>query len=245
MLGRLAPAGDFAAYGASQNIGGRIAGLSVAIMGPIFHNTTRGVGGDQSKKPSEVYRESFDFMFPWYSLLITGVFFWSGPITALWLGHKYGPAVGQAFPWVVAGLSLTAIANISGAQLGGLNRVGTGLILQILSGLLSAVTVVIGWHLGGLAGASAGFFAAKLIYVIQDFLVRRWVGLGAGEYLVNARVILRQIAVVGGIWIIFRIFLPHAVSVQCAGAILSALAGGALEVFILIKEIQARKTGVS
>ena len=46
ILGRLAPAGDFAAYGASQNIGGRIAGISVAIMGPIFHNTTRGVGGD-------------------------------------------------------------------------------------------------------------------------------------------------------------------------------------------------------
>jgi len=241
ILGRLAPAGDFAAYGASQNVGGRIAGISVAIMGPIFHNTTRGVGGDQSKKPADVYRESFDFMFPWYSLLIIGVLFWSGPITQLWLGPKYGSAVGQTFPWVVAGLCLSAIANISGAQLGGLNRVGIGLVISTISALFSGALVWIGWHLGGLVGASAGFFASKLVYGIQDAMVRHWVGLGMVEYLANALIILRQIAVVGGLWILFRVFLPHAVGIQFFGAILSALVGAALEFWILLTQIKVRK----
>jgi len=233
MLGRLAPAGDFAAYGASQNIGGRVAGLSVAIMGPIFHNTTRGVGGDQSKKPADVYRESFDFMFPWYSLLIVGVFFWSEPITRLWLGHKYGHAVGQTFPWVVSGLSLAAIANISGAQLGALNRVGSGLVISTLSGLLSGVTVWIGWKTAGLAGASAGFFFAKLVFVMQDASVRHWVGLGIKGYLADVLIIVRQIVVVGSIWLIFKIFFQPEALVQSVGGVLSASLGGIIELWFL------------
>lgn len=228
-LGRLAPAADFAAFGVSQNIGGRIAGLSVAIMGPIFHNTTRGVGGDASKKPADVYRESFAFMFPWYSLLIIGVAFWSGPVTQIWLGPKYGTAVGLTFPWVVAGLSLNAIANISGAQLGGLNKVGTGLILQSLSALLSAAGVVAGWYLGGLVGASIGFLGAKLVWFVQDALVRQWIGLKPAEYLRALEIVVRQFLVVGSIWAIFRFALPGSAFVQFCGATLAGLAGLAVE----------------
>ncbi|NJK90800.1 MAG: oligosaccharide flippase family protein [Blastochloris sp.] len=74
-LGRVAPAVDFAAFNVAMNIGGRISGLSVAIMGPVFHNTTRGIGGDIARNPNSIYRESFELMFPWYSLVIIGAFF--------------------------------------------------------------------------------------------------------------------------------------------------------------------------
>ena len=71
-------------------------------MGPVFHNTTRGVGGDVSRSPALIYKESFRLLFPWFSLAIIGVFFWSGPVTDVWLGDQYGEPVAQVFPWVVA-----------------------------------------------------------------------------------------------------------------------------------------------
>ncbi len=228
-LGRLAPAADFAAFGVSQNIGGRISGLSVAIMGPIFNNTARGVGGDRSKKPIDVYRESFKFMFPWYSLVIVGVFYWSAPVTEFWLGAKYGNAVGQTFPWIVAALCLNAIANISGAQLGGLNRVGTGLLIQTLASLMSAAGVAAGWYWGGIAGAAVGFFSARLAFVLQDALVRKWVGISLDEYFSNILIVGRQVAVVGSVWILFR-FLPANPSVQSLGALIAGILSGGVEI---------------
>ena len=232
-LGRLAPAADFAAFGVSQNIGGRISSLSVAIMGPIFNNTARGVGGDQSKKPREIYRESFKFLFPWYSLVIIGVFFWSGPVTELWLGAKYGNAVGQTFPWVVAALCLTAISSISAAQLGGLDRVGTGLIVQTLANLMSAAGVVAGWYWWGIAGAAAGFFVSRLVYVFQDALVRRWVGISGEEYFANLLIVVRQVAVVGGVWILFRLF-PTAAATQSIGAVVAGILSGGVELAVTL-----------
>lgn len=231
-LGRLAPAGDFAAFSVSQNIGGRVAGLSVAIMGPIFNNTARGVGGDKSKMPADVYRESFRFMFPWYSLLIIGVFFWSDSVTQLWLGSKYGTAVGVAFPWVVTGLSLNAISNISGAQLGGLNRVGTGLVLQTLAALFSAVGVIVGWQLAGLAGASIGFMASRIVWVVQDVLVRHWVGISPQEYLPLLLVAGRQILVVGTIWGVFQAVAAPLPTVQSIGALIAAAIAVTIEVLV-------------
>lgn len=235
-LGRLAPASDFAAFNVSLNIGSRLSGLSVAIMGPIFHNTTRGVGGDASRQPAQVYRESFNFMFPWYSLAIIGVFFWADPVTALWLGPKYGPSVAQAFPWVVSALCLNAIANISGAQLGGLDRVGTGLILQTISALLSAALTILGWSLGGLSGAAAGFFLARLVWCVQDGLVRRWVGVAFGEYGRVIPVLLRQVFLVGAVWLFFRAF-PSDPGTQAIGASLSALAGAGLELALAFRQV--------
>jgi O-antigen/teichoic acid export membrane protein len=231
ILGRLAPSGDFAAYGASQNVGGRLAGLSVAIMGPIFHNTTRGVGGDATKKPGDIFRESFALMFPWYSLVIVCVFFWSGSITYLWLGAKYGITVAVAFPWIVAALSIAAIGNISGAQLGGLDRVGTGLILQTLSGLLAGACVWIGWKISGLAGASLGFLISKSPCLIQDVLVRKWVGIPMREYWSNVLTILRQIMIMGVFWLIANSYaLPK--TIMIAVIILSVVASSIVELII-------------
>lgn len=239
-LGRAAPASDFAAFNVSMNIGLRLSGLSVAIMGPIFHNTTRGVGGDMSRNPAAVYRESFNFMFPWYSLAIIGVFFWSGPLTELWLGARYGSVVDETFPWVVAALCLNAIANISGAQMGGLDRIGTGLLIQTAASVLSALAVVLGWYLGGIGLAAAGFFASRLVWVCQDFLVRHWVGIPSRSYLQALRTCLRQIAVVGGIWGTFQ-FLPAGVLVQTTGAIISAIACAAIEIWVSVNN--SRRTG--
>lgn len=223
-LGRLAPAAEFASYGVAQNIGSRISGLSVAIMGPIFHHTSRGVGGDQTKKPADIYRESFNFLFPWYSLTIIGVFFWSGPVTQLWLGAKYGASVGEAFPWVVAALSLNAIANISGAQLGGLNRVGTGLVLQIISSLASTAGVVAGWHFDGLRGASIGFFLSRLVWIIQDYIVRKAVGIPAFEYLKALQVLLRQSSIVFVFWIISSLIFHESWALTICAAVCAAVA---------------------
>jgi len=236
-LGRLAPAAEFASYGVAQNIGSRISGLSVAIMGPIFHHTSRGVGGDQTKKPADIYRESFNFLFPWYSLTIIGVFFWSGPVTELWLGAKYGASVGEAFPWVVAALSINAIANISGAQLGGLNRVGTGLVLQIISALASAGGVVAGWHFDGLRGASVGFFLSRLVWIIQDYVVRKAVGISAFEYLKILRILMRQTALVFALWIISRLFFDKVWTLTiCAG--LCGATAACLELLAMKKQIR-------
>lgn len=231
-LGRLAPAADFAAFGVSQNIGGRISGLSVAIMGPIFHNTTRGVGGDKSKNPADIYRQSFQFMFPWYSLTIIGCFFWSDPVTALWLGPKYGPAVGEVFPWVMAALCLNAIANISISQIGGLNRVGTLIFVQISASLLSLLGIVIGWHLGQIRGAAIGFALSRLVWFIQDMLVRKWVGLRFSEYLTPVPLLLLQILSVGFVWKLSR-FMDSSIPIQVFFAGISALISGVITLFIL------------
>lgn len=231
-LARLAPAADFAAFGVSQNIGGRLTGLSVAVMGPVFHNTTRGVGGDASRSPAIVYQESFRLLFPWFSLAIIGVFFWSGPVTELWLGDKYGAAVGQAFPWVVAGLCMNAISNISGAQLGGLNRVGTGLFIKIIAEASSALGVILGWHLQGLNGAAIGFFTARCIWFYQDYLVRRWVGVSPKFYFENCAIIGIQSMIVAGIYTVSAVVSHSSAITQVSFAATSALFGGAATILL-------------
>jgi O-antigen/teichoic acid export membrane protein len=225
-LGRIAPALDFAAFNVSINIGSRISGLSVAIMGPVFHNTTRGVGGDTTRKPSEVYQQSFDLMFAWYSLAIVGVFFWSSPVTEFWLGSKYGSAVGDAFPWIVSALCLNAIANISGAQMGGLDRVGTGLILQTIISIGSVVGVVAGFHFFDLRGAAIGFFLPRILWIVQDLLVRRWIGIDQ-----SLRSILwipfRQILLVATVYIPSHLITSNIAYLTCLAIVSAALCVGA------------------
>jgi O-antigen/teichoic acid export membrane protein len=216
-LGRLAPASDFAAFNVSLNIGSRLSGLSVAIMGPIFNNTTRGVGGDASRHPAQVYRESFNFMFPWYSLAIIGVFFWSGPITDLWLGEKYGSLVGHTFPWVVTALCVNAMANISTAQLGSLNRVEVSLVTQIVVSISSAIGVWIGWKINGLSGASIGFTFARVFWVLQDCYVRKIIGVSFTEYRSALFVVIRQAGLNGTIYAISLLFWPDSRMIAFAG----------------------------
>lgn len=180
-LGRLAPAPDFAAFGVSQNISGRIAGLSVAIMGPVFNNTSRGLGGDTTKQPRAVYEESFDFMAKWLGLIIVWVVVWQGPVLEFWLGEERGGLVQTSFAWVVAGFCITSLSNISAAQLGSFNKVGTSLLFSVATNLASAVLVCAGWYLSGLHGAAIGFFLARTILLLQDAYTRGILGAGYGS----------------------------------------------------------------
>ena len=184
LLGRLAPAADFASYNVALNVGSRIQNLSQAAMGPIFCNATRGVGGDVDRQPANIYRESFAFLFPWYAAFLAWLLVWQEPLLRLWLGADAN-TVGQAFSWIVAGCCVAALGNLSGAQLGPIDRVGMGLGFSLAVSSLSALFVAFGWITGGLTGASAGFFAARLVLFVQDAVVRKLVGAHyrAGDFL--------------------------------------------------------------
>lgn len=233
-LGRYASAGDFTAFGVAQNIGGRVSGLSVAIMGPIFHHTTRGVGGDQSKAPADVYRQSFSLLFPFCSLAAMGVFFWSRPAIDLWLGDKYGAAVKTVFPWIFLGLTLNAIANISGAQIGGINRVGTGLIFQTSAALLSAACVVVGFFALGIEGAAIGFCASRIVWLGQDIFVRKNVGVPLSDYRLVAWTLLRQFFTLLPLWLPFYFFAKEN-WIWLGGAVFSAVTAGLFEIYLQTK----------
>ncbi len=180
LLGRLAPAADFAAYNVSLNVGSRVQSLSQAAMGPIFCNATRGVGGDAARAPKAIYRDSFDFLFPWYGAFLMWLIVWETPLLKLWLGAN-AAMVELSFSWIVAGCCIAALGNLSSAQLGPIDRVGTGLLFSIAVSMLSGALVVGGWWFGGLGGAAAGFFAARLVLVLQDGLVRRFIGVSYGR----------------------------------------------------------------
>jgi hypothetical protein len=51
-----------------------------------------------------------------------------------------------------------------------------GLWFSLAVSLLSALLVALGWLAYGLTGAAAGFFAARLVLLVQDAIVRRLVG---------------------------------------------------------------------
>lgn len=227
-LGRVAPALDFAAFNVSLNIGSRLNGLSVAVMGPVFHNTVRGIGMDKGSNAASVYRDSFNFMFPWYSLISITAFFWAKPVTDLWLGERYGSAVEYCFPWVIGAMCIQAMANISGAQLGGLDRVGTSLILQTLSSIISLLGVLAGWSLAGISGAAIGFFFSRFVFIIQDIIVRRCIGIKFVEYYKPTLVMLRQCLISGIMWCIVHWRDSSSWTLLCAGAA-SALFGVAFE----------------
>jgi O-antigen/teichoic acid export membrane protein len=171
LLGRLAPAVAFTNYAICSNAGARILGLSVAVMGPVFHNTSRAVGSGSRESFAGVYNEAFDFTFPWFALLSIWAWLWHPVLLRLWLGERLGTSVAQIFVPIIVGCCLTAISNISTAQLGSLDRVGTGLIVQILTGLTLAAGVLVGWHVSGVIGVAWAFLISRLVLVVQDLFV--------------------------------------------------------------------------
>jgi O-antigen/teichoic acid export membrane protein len=180
LLGRLAPPIDFAHYNIAGNVGGRILGLSQAVMGPVFHHTSRTVGAaaDGGNSPARVFNEAFDFLAGWVVLGVVWVFCWQKPILSLWLGPETGPLVAPVFAPLITGFGIMAMANISGAQLGPLNRLGLALLFQISGGFLTLAGCWLGWHWGGLEGAAWGFLVSRLTYFLQDLTVIRLVGGG-------------------------------------------------------------------
>jgi O-antigen/teichoic acid export membrane protein len=178
VLGKLAPAFDFTNYSISSNVGGRIQGLSVAVMGPVFHNTSRAVGRESPESAAAVYNEIFDFTFPWYLLASIWVWLWHPVFLRLWLGDKLSTAIAPIFVPIVIGCCLTAISNISTAQLGPLNRVGIGLIFNILTVVLLVVGVFEGWRWSGVVGVAWAFLFSRIALIVQDLFVIRLIGAG-------------------------------------------------------------------
>lgn len=122
------------------------------------------------------------------------------------------------------------MANISTAQLGSLNRVGTSLVFQIIIAIASTVAVYIGWQLNGLLGSAIGFCTVRVIYFAQDGLVRHWVSIPFSEYVRVIPIIIRQVAAVGLVWTLWQ-QLPKNPALQCIGAVVSALFAAGVEFY--------------
>jgi O-antigen/teichoic acid export membrane protein len=189
-LGKLAAPIDFAHYTICTNAGQRVNGLSVSIMGPIFGNSSRAIGAGGKQKVAEIYEESFDLMYGWLVLVAVWVIVWRHAILTLWLGTDLGSAVEPILPPIIIAYCITAIANISGAQLGPLNRVGIGLVIHIITGVLVALCVYLGWRWGGLVGVAYGFLISRIAFIAQDFFVismikaRGWLGFSRWSHMV-------------------------------------------------------------
>jgi len=72
---------------------------------------------------------------------------------------------------VIVGCCLTAISSTSTAQLGSLNRVGTGLIFNMLAGILLVGGVFLGWQWWGVVGVAWAFVFSRSVLIIQDLFV--------------------------------------------------------------------------
>ena len=132
-LGKLALPVDFAHYTICSNVGIRISGLSVSIMGPVFGQSSRAVGAGGKVKTAAIYEESFDLIFGWLVLISVWLIVWKHPLLQLWLGKTLGAATEPLLPPIIVAYCLTSVSNVSGAQLGPLNRVGAGLIIHIFA----------------------------------------------------------------------------------------------------------------
>jgi O-antigen/teichoic acid export membrane protein len=84
-----------------------------------------------------------------------------------------GTKVSLILPFLAWAACISAIGNISGAQLGPLNLIGTGTFIQFLSLAFSGLLFWIGWQLHGLEGSAAGLLAGRFVLFFQDALVRR------------------------------------------------------------------------
>jgi len=181
VLGRVTGAASFVSYNVASNLASRAQGLSVAVMGPIFHESSRGVGSEDMTRIADIYRRSFNLLAPIYILPSLWITFWQAPWLVLWLGPKLGVEVSFVLPFLIWAAAISAIANISGAQLGPLNLVGTGTIIQSISWACSGLLVWVGWQLHGLEGSAAGLLAGRFVLFLQDALVRRKINVHSPE----------------------------------------------------------------
>jgi Na+-driven multidrug efflux pump len=196
-------------------------------MGPVFHNTSRAVGRGSNESAAAVYNEIFSFTFPWYALIAVWTWLWHPVLLRLWLGQNIGAAISPMFVPIIVGCCFTAISNISGAQLGPLNRVGTGLIFNILTAALLVTGVLIGWDRNGIIGVAWGFFFSRIIGLIQDLYVIRLVN--AGGWLATAT--WKQLALQIGIGVVFSatmLLWPRQSFWQLAPAFLHGVVASAL-----------------
>lgn len=180
ILGRLAPAVDFNAYTISANLATRLQGFSVSVMGPVLFGAARVLDGGKPAA-ARIYNDTFAFVFEWYLLAALWVGLWHPVLLRFWLEHTMGMELGRATALqvgpllipLVSACCLSALANISGAQLASLNRLGTAIGFSTAAGLLAIAGVWVGWHGFGVVGAAYGYLFSRLALVAQDlFFVR-------------------------------------------------------------------------
>lgn len=240
-LGKLAAPIDFAHYTICTNAGQRVNGLSVSIMGPIFGNSSRAIGAGGKQKVAEIYEESFDLMYGWLVLVAVWAVVWRHVILTLWLGVDLGGAVEPILPPIIIAYCITAMANISAAQLAPLNRVGIGLVIHIIAGVLVALCVFLGWRWGGIIGVAYGFLISRVAFIAQDFFVmnmieaRGWLKPARGLHLVL------QLAVGAIFWLLLR-STNFSLALQLC---LALLHGAAVAVWLLRKDIAILRSSVS
>jgi O-antigen/teichoic acid export membrane protein len=179
LLGRLAPSSRFTEYNIAANVGTRFQSLAGSVMGPVFHNTSRAVGGRLPIAAGQIYNETFVFVFEWCVLAVTWAAIWHPVFLRAWLGEELGSKVSPLFTPLIAAFCLNALANISGSQLGALNRLGWSLAFTVAAGALAVAGVFLGWRQAGLVGAAYGFLISRVAFVAQDLYVIRLVK-GAG-----------------------------------------------------------------
>ncbi len=178
VLGKLAAPAQFTNYAICTNVGARIVGLSGAVMGPVFSNTNRAIGGGNREMIAGVYNEIFDFTFPWFALVSIWVTIWHPVLLRVWLGPELGAAVSPLLVPIIIACCITAISNISAAQLGSLNRVGTGILFNVTTCIVLICGVYLGWKWNGLTGVAFAFLISRIVPVLQDLYLIRLVGAG-------------------------------------------------------------------
>jgi len=178
ILGRLATPAAYTHYMISVNTGMRMVALTQSAMGPVFHNTSRAVGGSGKMTTAEIYNTTFRFIFGWCLLASVWVIVWHPLLLRLWLGAELGSQVAPVFPPIFVALCICAIANISGSQLAPLNRAGTILIFTAISIPVSIGCVLTGWHMYGIRGVAFGVLCARVVELSRDIYLIRLVKAG-------------------------------------------------------------------
>ena len=175
MLGRFALPVDFNPYNISCNVASRLQSLSLSVMGPVVYNTARVLDGGRGAS-AKIYDETFAFVFEWYLLAAVWIGLWHPVLLRLWLTHTMGLKLGQETAVLVGPLltpvivacCLSAIANISTAQLASFNRLGVTIISSSAAGLLAIAGVWAGWRVAGVVGVAYGLLFSRLALVAQD-----------------------------------------------------------------------------
>ncbi|HEY1769215.1 MAG TPA: oligosaccharide flippase family protein [Chthoniobacterales bacterium] len=242
-LGRLAAPVDFAHYAICSNAGQRVNGLSVSIMGPIFGNSSRAVGAGGKEKVAEIYEESFDIMYGWLVLVAVWIVVWRHALLTLWLGPSLANAIEPILPPILVAFCITAMSNISLAQLGPLDRVGAGLVIHSFAGVLVALCVYLGWRWDGLIGVAYGFLVSRIAFLGQDFFVIAMIGARGWFKLSRCFHLVIQIVLGVGAWLILRSFNLSLVLQLC----LAAFHGVIVAIWLLRKDLaklRARLSGL-
>jgi O-antigen/teichoic acid export membrane protein len=220
LLGKIVPPVAFAHYNICYSFAARIMGLGGAIMGPVFHQTSRAVGKDSRASVAAIYNETFDFTFGWYALAAIWTVFWHPIFLRLVLGQELALQVTPAFTPLVIAFCLSGVAAISTAQLVPLNRAGVGLGFGILNAIFLGLFVITGWFWDGLSGVAWGVLASRIVVVAQDLYVIRLVGGGGWLALRTWRHLLAQCAVGVAVFAASWLLLPQSPYWKIAPAVL-------------------------